>query len=142
MLLYQAKDTCRTTYDPASRIMVATWWNMDHDHIRPNLERQMEQVKAGARYLIIDVGECRGVPAPEDQAWFGDTVFPSYRDHGLKAMINVVPRSGVARLGANRWQRTATRFGFDTFDTSDVAAALDLIADRYGVRATVEAVTT
>jgi len=142
MLLYQATDICRTTYDPASQIMVAAWWTMDHEHIRPNLTRQMDQVRAGVRYLIIDVCDCRGVPTPEDQAWFGDTVFPAYRDAGLKAMINVVPRSGVARLGANRWQRTATRFGFDTFDTSDLAAALDLLADRYGVRATVEAVTT
>ena len=52
---------------------------------------------------------------------------------GLKAMINVVPWSGATRLGANRWQRTASQLGFDTFDTSDVAAALDLIAERYGV---------
>ena len=48
----------------------------------------------------------------------------------------------MARLGANRWQRSASKFGFDTFDTSDLAAALDLIAERYGVRASVEAVTT
>jgi hypothetical protein len=140
MLIYQARDVCLTTYDPESRILVATWWSMAHDHIRPNLERQMEQVAAGARYLVIDVAECRGVPAPEDQAWFGDTVFPAYRAAGLKAMINVVPKSGVARLGANRWQRTASQFGFDTFDTSDLPAALDLIAERYGVRATPEAV--
>ncbi len=126
MLLYQAKDVCRTTYDPQSGIMVATWWVMDHDHIKPNLRAQMDQVKAGVRYLIIDVGDCHGVPTPEDQAWFGDTVFPSYRASGLKAMINVVPLSGAARLGANRWQKTASRFGFETFDTSDVAAALDL----------------
>lgn len=141
MLLYQANDICLTTYDPASRIMVATWWTMAHEHIRPNLARQMDQVKAGARYLIIDVGECQGVPSPEEQAWFGDTVFPTYRAGGLKAMINVVPRSGVTRLGASRWQRSASRFGFDTFDTSDVAAALDLIAERYGVRARVEDLT-
>jgi hypothetical protein len=142
MLLYQAHDVCRTTYDPESRIMVATWWNMVHEHIQPNLERQMAQVKAGARYLVIDVGECRGVPAPDDQAWFGEVVFPSYQRDGLKAMINVVPRSGVARLGANRWQRSASRFGFDTFDTSDVTAALELLAERYGVRATLDAVTS
>jgi hypothetical protein len=102
----------------------------------------MAQVKAGARYLVIDVGECRGVPAPEDQAWFGEVVFPDFQRDGLKAIINVVPKSGVARLGASRWQRSASRFGFDTFDTSDVAAALDLIAERYGVRATVDAVTS
>ena len=142
MLVYQAEDVCRTTYDPASRILVATWWNMVHEQIRPNLTRQMAQVAAGARYLIIDVGECRGVPAPDDQAWFGDTVFPAYRAAGLRAMINVVPRSGAARLGASRWQRTASKFGFDTFDTSDLAAALDLVAERYGVRATLEAVST
>lgn len=142
MLLYQARGICRTTYDPASGIMVAAWWVMDHDHIRPNLTTQMAQVAAGVRYLIIDVGECLGVPTPEDQAWFGDTVFPAYRAAGLKALINVVPRSGAARLGAARWQRTASQFGFDTFDTSDVQAALDLIAARYGVRATVDAVTT
>lgn len=142
MLLYQAKGICRTTYDPASGIMVAAWWVMDHAHIRPNLTTQMAQVRAGVRYLIIDVGECHGAPTPEDQAWFGDTVFPDYRAAGLRAMINVVPRSGVAQLGASRWQRTASQFGFDTFDTSDVQTALDLIAERYGVRATLEAVTT
>jgi hypothetical protein len=141
MLIYEAKEICRTTYDPASRIIVATWWNMVHEHIRPNLERQMAQVKAGARYLVIDVGDCRGVPAPDDQAWFGDEVFPAYRRDGLRAMINVVPRSGVARLGANRWQRTASLAGFQTFDTSDVSAALDLIAEKFGVRATLEAVS-
>jgi len=142
MLVYQASGICRTTYDPESRIMVATWWTMVHDQIRPNLERQMAQVRAGARYLVIDVGECHGVPEAEDQTWFGEVVFPAYRRDGLRAVINVVPKSGVARLGANRWQRTAVQAGFDTFDTSDVAAALDLIAERYGVRATVEAVTS
>ncbi|MCM2334344.1 MAG: hypothetical protein NDI82_10405 [Anaeromyxobacteraceae bacterium] len=142
MLLYQAKDVCRTTWDPASGVMVATWWLLDHGHVRPNLELQMAQVRAGARFLIIDVGECHGVPTPEQQAWFGTTVFPAYRAAGLRAMINVVPRSGTARLGASRWQATASRLGFDTFDTSDVQAALDLIADRYGVHATLEAVTT
>jgi hypothetical protein len=141
MLVYQAKDCCRTTYDPESRIMVATWWNMTREHIRPNLERQMEQVRAGALYLVIDVGDSRGVPPPEDQAWFGDTVFPAYRAAGLKAMINVVPKSGVARLGASRWQRTASQFGFDTFDTSDLQAALDLIAERYGARGAPEVVS-
>jgi hypothetical protein len=142
MLLYEAEGVCRTTYDPASQIMVATWWNMLHEHIRPNLTAQMDQVRAGVRFLIIDVGDCLGAPTPEDQAWFGDTVFPSYRADGLIALINVVPRSGKARLGANRWQRTASEFGFYTFDTSDVATALDLIAERYGVRASVEAVST
>jgi hypothetical protein len=138
-LVYEAQGICRTTYDPASRIMVATWWDMRPEHIRPNLERQMAQVEAGARFLVIDVSETRGVPSPEHQAWFGDTVFPSYRRHGLKAMINLVPKSGMARLGANRWQRTASRFGFDTFDASDLAAALDVIRDRYGASASVEA---
>jgi len=142
MLVYQASDICRTTYDPASRIMVATWWVMDHQHIRPNLERQMAQVAAGARFLVIDVGECHGVPTAEDQAWFGEVVFPAYRRDGLRALINVVPKSGVTRLGANRWQRTASQSGVDTFDTSDVAAALDLLADRYGVRASLEAVSS
>jgi hypothetical protein len=141
MLLYEAPEICRTTYDPASRILVATWWNMAQPHIRPNLSRQMEQVSAGACYLVIDVGEARGVPSPEDQSWFAEVVFPAYRKGGLKAMVNVVPRSGVARLGANRWQRTASQFGFDTFDSSDLSAALDLIAERYGVRATPEAVS-
>jgi hypothetical protein len=140
MLVYDATDICRTTYDPASRIIVATWWIMVHEHIRPNLERQMALVKDGARFLVIDVGDCRGVPAPEDQAWFGEVVFPAYRRDGLLAMINVVPKSGVARLGANRWQRTASLAGFETFDTSDVQAALDLIAEKFGVHATLEAV--
>lgn len=140
MLVYEAEGICRTTYDPASGVMVATWWVMDHDHVRPNLLAQVARVQAGARFLVIDVGECHGVPTPEHQAWFADAVFPAYRAAGLKAMINVVPRSGAARLGANRWQRTASAFGFDTFDTSDVEAALDLIAQRYGVRASAEAV--
>lgn len=142
MLLYEAADVCRTTYDPASRILVATWWRMEHAQLQPNLERQMEQVQAGARYLIIDVGDCVGAPTAAEQAWFVGTVFPSYRAGGLVALINVVPKSGVARLGASRWQRSASRFGFDTFDTSDVQTALDLLAEKYGVRATLEAVTT
>lgn len=142
MLLYDAPDICRTTYDPASGVMVATWWRLAHEHIVPNLRVQMAQVAAGARFLVIDVGDCLGAPTAEEQAWFVAEVFPSYKAHGLKAVINVVPRSGATRLGANRWQRSAGAAGFDTFDTSDVTTALDLIADRYGVRATLEAVTS
>lgn len=142
MLLYEAAGVCRTTYDPASHIMLATWWRLVHEHLRPNVERQVAQVAAGARYLVIDVGDCQGVPTADEQAWFAAEVFPACKVHGLKAVINVVPRSGVTRLGAARWQRTADRFGFDTFDTSDVAAALDLLADRYGARATLEAVSS
>jgi hypothetical protein len=132
-VIYQAPGVVTTTYDPASTVILVSWEHLAPAHIRPCLERQMEQVKAGARFLVVDVGTARGAPTPEHQAWFDEEVFPFYRRHGLRALITVVPQSGVTRLGAQRWMSAASRHGFDAWDASDLEAVLELIQRRYGV---------
>lgn len=134
--IHDVDGIVETVHHPADKVVYVKWHTFTgHDHLRPSLEAQMAQVACGAAgVVIVDVSEATGVPSEADQAWFGQVVFPAYKAAGLRALINVQPRSALTRLGAKRWSRTASGFGFDIIDCTDVQHAFDLARD-YTARA-------
>jgi len=128
--LFDVQNVVETGWDPATGIVLVRWITFTgHDHLRPCLQAQMQVVGQGARVLIVDAADAAGVPSDEDQDWFGQVVFPFYRQHGLSALINVQPRSALTRLGTRRWSRTASGFGFDIIDCSSLDHAYELAHD-------------
>jgi len=134
--VHDLEGVARIFYEPVSRVMLTTWVNLMHAHIKPLIERQMEQVARGARFLVVDVRLTRSVPSPEDQAWYASTAVPFYKANGLRALVNLVPQSAVAKLGASRWRATAAQGGIDTWEAGDLESALRLLHERYGVDVT------
>ena len=89
----------------------------------------MKAVKEGAEYIIVDVSETTGTPSQEDQNYFAESVFPFFEKTGLKALITVLPQGAISKMGAKRWQRTASSFAFSTYDVESTGDAEGLIND-------------
>jgi hypothetical protein len=141
-VLYDAPSIGRTTYDPESKIVLAVWLEFSgHTHLRPCVETHVKAALTGARFLIIDVSQARGVPSQADQQWFVDYVFPKYTRAGLKALINIEPANALTKLGSEQWRKTASTFSFGTYSARDLSAALTLIDREYRVSATAQSLT-
>lgn len=127
--LYRADGICDVTFDSAAQAVYVKWWKLGgHDHLRPAIEPQVAKVKAGAaKWVIVDVSEATGTPSPDDQAWFGEVVFPAYREGGIAGLVNVLPQSAITQLGARKWSKTASDAGFPTYDTGSADDAWALV---------------
>lgn len=84
---------------------------------------QLEEIKKGANVIVVDSANATGKPLQEVQDWFGEELFPAMQENGLKAIITVLPRSSLAKSGAQQWKNTGTPFGFDMFETSSLIMA-------------------
>lgn len=73
--------------------------------------------------MIVDVSEAKGVPSDADQTWLVESVFPQYQHYGLQALVTVLPKSAVAKLGAQRWKHSASGFVFQLAEVASIAYA-------------------
>jgi len=127
--LYSIPDIVETVYDSAHATIRVSWKTFSgHQHLRPSIEAQVACVEQGAKHVIVDTSEAKGLPSDEDQAWFATEVFPRYEKAGLKTLVTVLPKSAVTKLGASRWSETGNRFGFKTFTCASLEDAQSLCA--------------
>ena len=84
---------------------------------------QLEKVKKGAKVIIVDSANATGKPLQDVQDWFGESLFPQYQEHGLKAIITVVPKNPITKFGARQWNSVGAPFGFDMFETNSLIMA-------------------
>lgn len=112
------------------RIISVIWEKLyDADEIYASCKPQLELVKNNkADVIIIDVSNASGTPPVECQEWFGNVLFPGYSENpNFKALINVIPKSSVTKMGANRWKKTAeNNFGFSVYETDSLEVAKSL----------------
>lgn len=107
--------------------IVVHWRNLAlGEVVRACCEAQLEQVRNGARVIIVDTEDARWAPPQEIQDWFGDRLFPDLRDAGLAAIITVVPRSAVARLASSRWKSIGEPFSFGMYEAESLDDAGEL----------------
>jgi hypothetical protein len=59
----------------------------------------------------------------DDQKWFGDYLFPNMQKAGIKAIITVLPKDALAKLGAKTWNKTGNMFDIDFYEVSSRAEA-------------------
>lgn len=130
MDIYTVDGVVETTYDPDTRTIWVRWHKLSgHDHLEPSVEAQVERVRRGAKHLIVDVSEAKGVLSDAQQKWFEAEVFPIYDQHGLASLVTVLPKSAVTQLGAKRWNQTASSFSFKTYLAASVEDARKVIAE-------------
>ena len=91
--IYTVEGVCETRFNSTRETIYVKWHKLSEcHHVRASVERQMGLVKSKrVKAIIVDVSTARGVPDQATQEWFGEVVFPAYEDHGLKALINIVP---------------------------------------------------
>lgn len=140
--IYTVQGFVETIYDPTIKTIIVTWKNLGpHNYLRPCLEAQVECVREdGAKVILVNTATAKGVLSQVDQSWLATDVFPVYEEHGVKAVITVVPKQVFAKLAARQWQKTGRQFGVDFVDTGSYEAALEL-AKKY-VSGDIEALET
>ena len=125
--IYEKKNVTYCDYDSVSKTIYVYWNSLYKDDIiRECVEVQMKKVEAGALSIIIDVKEAAGTPSDDTQRWFAKEVFPFYDQHGLKQLITILPKSAVAKVGASGWNKTASSFKFDIYETDSIENAKKL----------------
>lgn len=130
-MFYEKEGVVRTYMDGSLPKTVVVEWDSlyDGDIVRESCEAQLEKVKQGARFLIIETSKSKGVPPQDVQNWFGETLFPAFDKAGLKAMITVVPESALSRMAAKNWIKNGTPFQFDSYDAASLEDAKKLIKE-------------
>ena len=133
-MFYEKPGVVRTYMDSSlPSTIVVEWDNLyDGDVIKESCQAQLDKVKSGAKYLIIETSKAKGVPKQDIQSWFGDTLFPAFDKAGLKAMITVVPESALSKMAAKNWIRNGSPFGFDSYDAASLDDAKNLIKKLNG----------
>ena len=88
---------------------------------------QLELVKQDkVQAIIVDVSKATGTPPMEVQQWFGEVLFPGYKESPkFKGLINVLPSSAITKMGAKHWKKTAEseQFGFTVYETDSMESA-------------------
>ncbi len=126
-IVYQKENIVKTEYDDKEKIILVTWWSLSgHPYLKECVSMHVDLVKSGAKALIIDVSNAKGVVSQEEQAWFADWVFPEYDKNGLELIITILPQSALTEMAAKKWNQTASSFSFQSFETQSIQNALEL----------------
>jgi hypothetical protein len=132
--IYTVEGVVETVYDPTIKSILVTWYDFSQFGIlRPCLEAQVECVREdGAKMIIVDTRQAKGMLEQIDQEWLGTNVFPVYEEYGVKAVITIVPKSSLTLLSAKQWQMTGSAFGVDFVETQSFDTALDIVNQYMG----------
>jgi hypothetical protein len=112
--IYIKKDCVKVSYKPETGVIYVFWKNLfDQDIVRECCERQLEEVRNGAKILVADISKAKGVILEETQKWFGSYLFPGYAEAGLDAIITIDSDIPVTQLSSKRWTQAGSNFSFD-----------------------------
>jgi hypothetical protein len=129
-LLFEIEGTVSVEHHPGQRAVVGTWRSLSTAHLREGLERGLKECgRLGALSWIADLSLEPGVPSQEDLHWIQTTAVSLCKKYGLRAVINVLGASAVAKMGAKRWSKSASDAGMSTYDCASLADALQLALD-------------
>jgi len=97
---------------------------------------QLKIVKQGEiGVIIIDISNATGTPPMEVQEWFGEVLFPGYKESpNFKGLVNILPTSAITKMGAKHWKKTAEsdQFGFLVYETDSMESATKLAEEIIG----------
>ncbi|QTA91696.1 hypothetical protein [Desulfonema magnum] len=112
--IYMKEGYVKVNYKPETGVVYILWKNLfNQDIVRECCERQLEEVHKGAKILVANISNAKGVVLEETQKWFKSYLFPAYAKAGLKAIITIDSKVLITRLTARRWTQVGSRFVFD-----------------------------
>ena len=129
--IYSKEGVVSTTLE--NKVIHVKWDKLfEAQTIYESCEAQLKAVQNNeAKAVIIDISNAKGTPPMECQEWFGSTLFPGFaKNPQFKGLVNVLPKELFAKMGADRWKKTAQSgsFGFDVYESDSVDAAKQLVA--------------
>ena len=98
-----------------------------HELVKECCEAQLQQVRMGVEFIIVDTSFVKGTIEPQTSVWLEDFLFPAYENAGLKAIITIQSADVMARLSNRLWNRAGSKFSFDAINVSTLVEAFDYI---------------
>ena len=127
--IYMKKGYVKVNYKPENGVMHVLWKNLfDQNIVRDCCERQLEEVRRGAKIIVVNISKAKGVVLEENQKWFESHLFPGYARAGLYAIVTIDSDVPVTWLSAKRWTQTGADFGFDMVMVSSMEEATKAVA--------------
>ncbi len=112
--IYMKEGYVKVNYKPENGVIYVLWKNLfDQNIVRECCERQLEEVRKGAKIIVIDVSKAKGVVLEENQKWIENSLFPGYAKAGLRAIVTIDSELPVTQLSAKRWTQAGAGFSFD-----------------------------
>ncbi|MEM9325001.1 MAG: hypothetical protein AAGA85_05075 [Bacteroidota bacterium] len=129
-VFFEEPSIVKAYLDSEMNAVVVVWDNLyDGDIVKECCLAQLDQVKQGAKYVIVETSKAQGVPPQDTQDFFTNTLFPNFQAEGLKAVITVVPTSALTKLAAKKWTNRGKPFGFEMFEAASLEDAKRLTKD-------------
>lgn len=120
----------KVNYKPDTQVLYVRWKNLfDQDIVSECCQKQLEQVRKGARIMVVDISKANGVLSNETQKWFGNELFPDLAAAGLKAIITIDSTIPVTRLSSTKWAKTGSKFSFDMVTVQSIEEATKVILE-------------
>jgi hypothetical protein len=116
-------------YRSAPKAAVAHYDKLCTPAIREAIEKGLAAAgRVGARTWIIDLTRKPGVPAPADAQWIETEAVRLVMVNGISTVVNLHGASAVARMGSQRWSKSAAISGLTIYDCDSLDSALELAA--------------
>ncbi|NJL59610.1 MAG: hypothetical protein HC887_08175 [Desulfobacteraceae bacterium] len=111
--IYLKEGYAKVNYKPETGVIYVLWKNLfDQNVVRDCCERQLQEVRNGAKIIVVDVSKAKGVLLDETQKWIESYLFPGYAKAGLHVLITIDSEIPVTRLSSERWDTDRCGFQF------------------------------
>ena len=133
--IYKKEGFVDTLYDDTTKIIEVFWDHLyDGEVVKASCQAQLDEVRKGAKVIIVDTSKTDDVPPQDCQQWFASYLFPEYKREGFKALITVLSPSALTRLASKQWSKTGEigDFGFEVYEADSLESARQLAQKLLG----------
>jgi len=93
---------------------------------------QVEQMRLGAKCLIVDVSKAQSVPPQETQKWFGSWVLPEMAKAGCIGIITVTG-DALTKLATRQLNKSGEVHSIGMYEAASLEAARKLAQELVAV---------
>jgi methyl-accepting chemotaxis protein len=134
-MIFSVPGVVEVTYFPEYATASAQWATYARDFRQIFSDAVAAAGEAGARVWIVDLALTPGAVSMPDQEWLTEKGFSLFVAAGIEFVINVTSDRAITRASTRRWSANGESQGVPFFNAPTVAAALDLVKQKHGVRA-------
>jgi hypothetical protein len=130
--IYMKEGYVKVNYNPETGVIYVLWKNLfDQNIVRDCCDRQLREVRNGAKIIVVDVSKAKGVVLEETHKWFESYLFPGYAKAGLYAIITIDSEFPITQLSAKRWTQAGADFSFDLLIVRSKEEAAKAVAEYF-----------
>ncbi len=126
--IYVKEGCVKINYKPETGVIYIFWKNMfDQNTIRECSKKVLQEVRNGAKVIVLDISKTKGVVLEETQKWVETYIFPGHAEAGLKAIVTIDSEIPVTQLSSRRWTELGSKFSFDMVTVSSKEEAAKVV---------------